>query len=175
MSQDFKGWTSRGYLPHYDCKYTNQFITFRLFDSLPKSLIDSWKHYIKINKNGSKNKGDLRKLMIQLSKYEDSGYGSCLLANPHCRQIVEHQFELGHDKDYRLIEYKVMPNHVHVLMLIFDSSNLSTIVKRWKSYSAHQINKLLKRQGKVWMNGYYDTYIRNDEHYNCVVNYIRNN
>ena len=33
----YKGWHSRGYLPHFDSAETVQFVTFRLADSLPKA------------------------------------------------------------------------------------------------------------------------------------------
>jgi len=35
-----KGWHSRGYLPHFDSAETVQFVTFRLFDSLPRALAE---------------------------------------------------------------------------------------------------------------------------------------
>ena len=34
----YKGWHSRGYLPHFDSAETVQFVTFRLADSLPRSF-----------------------------------------------------------------------------------------------------------------------------------------
>ena len=35
-----KGWHSRGYLPHFDSADTIQFVTFRLFDSLPRAVAE---------------------------------------------------------------------------------------------------------------------------------------
>ena len=37
-----KGWHSRGYLPHFDGGEIAQTITFRLADSLPKSVLERW-------------------------------------------------------------------------------------------------------------------------------------
>ena len=37
---EFKGWHSRGYLPHFDSQDVTQFVTFRLADSLPTSALD---------------------------------------------------------------------------------------------------------------------------------------
>jgi len=34
-----KGWTYRGYLPHFDSGCVIQFITFRLYDSVPDHVI----------------------------------------------------------------------------------------------------------------------------------------
>src|ERR687898_598900 len=36
-----KGWHSRGYLPHFDSPETVQFVTFRLADSLPRSVVEA--------------------------------------------------------------------------------------------------------------------------------------
>jgi putative transposase len=35
-----RGWHSRGYLPHFDSAETIQFVTFRLFDSLPRAVAE---------------------------------------------------------------------------------------------------------------------------------------
>jgi putative transposase len=40
-----KGWHSRGYLPHFDSPETVQFITFRLADSLPATIVEALKHF----------------------------------------------------------------------------------------------------------------------------------
>ena len=45
----------------------------------------------------------------------------------------------------------------------------------WKSYTTHTFNKLLGREGKIWMNEYFDRFIRNNDHFNKVVDYIENN
>jgi putative transposase len=38
-----QGWYRRGYLPHFDGGETAQFITFRLFDSLPQEILEKWR------------------------------------------------------------------------------------------------------------------------------------
>ncbi len=42
-----KGWHSRGYLPHFDSPEIVQFITFRLADSLPRSVVDYFDRYMR--------------------------------------------------------------------------------------------------------------------------------
>src|SRR5262245_7364520 len=37
------GWYSRGYLPHFDGGQIAQAVTFRLFDSLPRSILEQWR------------------------------------------------------------------------------------------------------------------------------------
>ena len=36
----FKGWHSRGYLPHYESQDIVQFVTYRLADSIPQETLE---------------------------------------------------------------------------------------------------------------------------------------
>ena len=38
-----KGWHSRGFLPHYEGGSIIQFITCRLFDSLPRKILEGFR------------------------------------------------------------------------------------------------------------------------------------
>ncbi len=81
-----------------------------------------------------------------------------------------------------------MPNHVHLLIKTYENHSLSSIVHSWKSYTAHEITKLLKTRNTgetpvlpeykndvVWQVEYWDRFIRDDAHYQRVINYIHNN
>ena len=76
---------------------------------------------------------------------------------------------------YRLHGYIVMPNHVHVLMELFRGDDLAKVVQSWKSFTAKEINRIIGSSGKVWMAEYYDRLIRNVEHYDNTLRYIRKN
>jgi putative DNA methylase len=67
-----------------------------------------------------------------------------------------------------------MPNHVHVLIQMMDEP-LANIIHSWKSYTAHEANKLLGRKGAFWMPDYFDRYIRDKEHFIATVEYILQN
>src|SRR5436309_2817153 len=47
-AKGFRGWHSRGYLPHFDAPGTQQFLTWRLADSLPASRRGEWEHLLRI-------------------------------------------------------------------------------------------------------------------------------
>ena len=68
-----------------------------------------------------------------------------------------------------------MPNHVHVLATPLRNYTLSSILHTWKSFTAHQANKLLGRRGTFWMVEYFDRAIRNERHFANVVEYIEHN
>ena len=74
----------------------------------------------------------------------------------------------------------VMPGHVHLLLTpaeLEDGScvNLTEIMQSIKSYSAHRINSLLKRQGACWQRESYDRFMRSDDDFREKLEYIRNN
>jgi len=105
----------------------------------------------------------------------DQGLGSCILANACCGEIVEQALLHFDGQRYRLLEWCVMPNHVHVLLETMKDWPLGNIVHSWKSYTAKAINKTLGREGVLWQADYFDRYIRNDAHLQAVRNYIHNN
>ena len=68
-----------------------------------------------------------------------------------------------------------MPNHIHALIKVLPDHSLTNIVHSWKSFTAHQANRLLKRKGIFWQLDYHDRYIRDDKHYQSAIKYIHNN
>ena len=76
---------------------------------------------------------------------------------------------------YRLHAWTIMPNHVHVLLSILPGMPLGTIVGSWKRFTAREGNIVLGRVGEFWQADYWDRFIRNEEHFNNAVAYIREN
>ncbi|MEZ4730220.1 MAG: transposase [Caldilineaceae bacterium] len=48
-----------------------------------------------------------------------------------------------------------MPNHVHILIEIFEGYPMDKVVQSWKSFTAHQANDLLGRTGAFWAPDYF--------------------
>ena len=63
-------------------------------------------------------------------------------------------------KRYNLFAVVVLDDHVH--MIINPQESLSKIMHSIKSFTAHKINKILKRTGKIWQGENYDRVIRNE-------------
>jgi len=76
---------------------------------------------------------------------------------------------------YRLLEWCIMPNHVHALILPVNGNLLSDIVHSWKSYTGHAVKKLINLTKPFWMSEYHDRFIRNERHLEIVRNYILQN
>lgn len=165
------GWHSRGYLPHFDGGELAQFITFRLHDALPGSVLVRWKEELKHEKSG-----EVEAVMRRLVEaYLDQGHGSCYLKDPKIATIVQDAFLFHDQTKYRLVAWVVMPNHAHVLCSPCIQHSLAEIMHSLKSYTATEANKMLGRRGRFWQKEYFDRYIRNARHFAKVVVYIENN
>jgi putative DNA methylase len=164
-SRPHKGWTSRGYLPHFDASTLIQTITFRLADSLPRAI------YKDLVANAS-SKPDLRQ---RIEAVIDEGRGSCALRAPEVARIIQDALQHFDGERYRLIAWAIMPNHVHVLIEQIPGYPLGDIVHAWKSFTAKQANKHLGRTGAFWAPDYFDRYIRDQIHFDIAVYYIHEN
>ena len=78
-------------------------------------------------------------------------------------------------KDINIINYVIMPNHIHFICEIINNNNSNTneiipfIVSTLKRFT----NKACKE--KIWQRNYYDHIIRNEKEYLKVLEYIENN
>ena len=66
-------------------------------------------------------------------------------------------------------------NHIHLLIEPKEQATIQQIIKTIKSVSAHKINSYTNQTGSIWQKEYFDRIIRNEDHYNRVINYIRQN
>jgi REP element-mobilizing transposase RayT len=157
------GWHHREYLPHYDGPDAAQHIIFRLADSLPSSVMDSFERLVREERTR------------EIDRHLDIGHGEVLLREPDAAQIVA--TALGHFDGlrYALHAWCVMPNHVHVVVTPMGEHKLGEIVGGWKSFTAKEINKLLNRSGRFWAADYFDRFMRNEEQFQTTVAYVENN
>ena len=176
---------TRGRLPHWEKDSATYFITFRLADSLPKSVLDritSEREAILKTAN-QLHRGlspDERRKIQRLSppiveKFLDSGAGGCHLRNPAIAEEIANTLRHFDDERYRLFAWCVMPNHVHVVARLFPGQALATVVHSWKSFTAKRANAILGRQGTFWQREYYDHLIRNENEFERAMNYVADN
>lgn len=158
----FRGWHSRGYLPHFDAPGVRQMLNYRLEEAMPASLRHEWAALLEL-------KDDLKR-RAKIEDYLDNGFGNCELRDSRAAAVVEENW-LHFDGQYRLLAWVVMPNHVHLLVEIWQTPQ-SELLKDWKGYSARRINRILGRQSKLWQDDYWDRYVRDEEHYGKVIHYI---
>jgi REP element-mobilizing transposase RayT len=170
-----KGWYSRHYLPHFDEPGLQQFITFRLFDAVPLAVLEEWKEELSWSEALSPTDPRVMELHNCIARYEDAHHGACWLRQPAIAEMVEDTLLHFDAQRYCLLAWCVMPNHVHVLIEMRDGWPLEGILHTWKSYSAQEANKMLRRKGPFWFREYFDRFMRNEEHFHNTVAYIVGN
>jgi REP element-mobilizing transposase RayT len=112
---------------------------------------------------------------MRIEKYLDQGYGEAFLKIPQVARMVQDSLLKFDSIRYRLFAWVVMPNHVHSLLTRFEQYELSDILHSLKSFTSHEANKMLHRDGQFWIEDYFDRYIRNEQHFEKTVKYIENN
>jgi urease accessory protein len=173
-----KGVHSRDYLPHWEFVDSVQAITFRLADSLPNHIVWEWRDELRtlIDSPDPEISGQAKaEFQKRICRHEDSGHGTCLLGKPEHARVVQDHLIKGHGVSYELIEWCIMPKHVHVLVKLLDDTSLGEVVKHWKAPSAVEINRLGGVIGSLWMADYHDWFIRDMDHFHNARAYIRNN
>ena len=167
-------WNRGGNLPHRNSKNLIQFITFRLADSLPQNILRDIED--DLTRTPTTKRGVKKRKEVE--EWLDKGLGCCALANPKMAQVLWNAFQHYNEDRYKLIAWSIMPNHVHVL--IETKYNLSKIVQGWKSYTGKWAFANNKEYGlkieagakHFWRSEYWDRFIRDENHFENVVNYI---
>jgi REP element-mobilizing transposase RayT len=169
--KESRHWYSRGYLPHFDDGVKIQFMTCRLFDSLPQSVLARFRAELEAKKVENIE----RETMILIEKFLDSGYGACFLKQRSVAEIVRDSLQKYDGERYKLYAWVIMPNHIHFLLKPINDWELEKIMHSFKSYTATESNRVLNRTGKFWMRESFDRYIRDNEHFHKTLRYIENN
>jgi len=176
----------RRFLPHVQPLGATLFVTYRLAFSLNEKIINKLMFgKQQFEKEISKYSEKLQKLnqynfnKKQFDILEDflGKYSECpqWLANREIALIVQESLFWGDEKEYELLCFCIMSNHVHILIKPLEKRenepySLAGIMRKHKSFTANKSNLILDRRGnQFWQFGYYDHYIRNDNEFynNC--------
>jgi REP element-mobilizing transposase RayT len=175
----------RGRLPHWEKESATYFVTFRLHDSLPHSLLDrieAERRDIFQTANQLRrplSSDECKKLRVlssvSVERYLDRGTGSCALLRPAIAEGVADTLRYFDEQRYRLFAWCIMPNHVHVVFKIFPGHRLAEVLHSWKSYTAKSANRILGVRGSFWQREYYDHLIRDDGELQRAIRYVTRN
>jgi REP element-mobilizing transposase RayT len=173
---------TKSWLPHWQQKGAVYFVTFRRADSVPKSLIEQWQserstwfRFHPLPWNAQIELEYHRRFTFAIEHWLDAGHGSCLLRRAGCAKIVGNALQHFDTERYAQIAWVVMPNHVHLVFVQRTEWPIETLLHSWKSFTAHQINRLLGRSGRLWQHDYFDRLVRDETHFANCVRYIRRN
>jgi REP element-mobilizing transposase RayT len=178
-SELLSGWHGRGYLPHRKAEGKTYFVTFRLADSLPKEVLESYlferEDIVKrAQAMGRKLSPAEEKRLSELyneriESYLDAGHGQCWLNRPQMGGMVAGALRHFDGERYDLRAWVVMPNHVHAVLTPREKYALSDILHSWKSFTAHQAPKVaqasrlqIPKAQAFWQRESYDHLIRDD-------------
>jgi REP-associated tyrosine transposase len=170
-------------LPHFQPEKGTFFLTYRLFGSIPISVLKEFEeHYQKIRysqKTISSRRFQrlcaayFQRLDNFLDKQLNEPYW---LQDNRIAQIVYDSLLYNNGKKYDLWNFSIMPNHVHALLTPKESSPpLYSILQDHKKFTALKSNRLLQRDGQFWEHETYDRVVRKGDEFGNIVNYILNN
>jgi type I restriction enzyme R subunit len=74
-----------------------------------------------------------------------------------------------------MLDFVIMPNHVHLLASFPDEKSMLAQCESWKHYTATQINRYLKRAGRLWQQDAFDHLVRSEEQFQYLRRYIAGN
>ena len=180
--------------PHWSQAGAIVFITFRLKDSIPSDVIQRWEREKQewFEHNGllvpgqfwpeiveSLSESDRARFNRRFDRcredYLDTCYGECILRRPELAQIIANSLMHFDRQRYRMGDFVVMPNHVHLLAAFSTSELMMKQCDSWLHFTAYEINKLVGRKGKLWQQEPFDHLVRSPEQYEYLRDYIRNN
>ena len=169
-------------LPHWQQEGAVYFITFHLADSLPSHLLMQWKTERSAwldahpkpwtpaieREYHEKFSGVIERLL-------DAGHGSCALRRPECSAIVAGALRHFDGERVAMLSFVVMPNHVHALFMLREGWTLEQMLHSWKRFSSVRINRIIGSEGELWQRDYFDRLVRDQQHMENVIRYIRRN
>jgi REP element-mobilizing transposase RayT len=170
----------RNRLPHWDAEHGIQFVTFNLFDALPRHVNQQIQDEAAAQAALIRNtRGDLtlaeksairQWVEARVGDSLDEAHGSSFMREPRIAQIVANAVTHFDEDRYRLLAWCVMPNHVHVVLM--GVVQLERVVHSWKSFTAKQANLALGRAGPFWREDYYNRVVRDSRELSATIDYV---
>ncbi len=165
---------SKNNLPHWRQEGATYAVTFRLADSLPKHVLDTYlaekqRLTAMLEKAIADESESLARdceerltelYSTQIESALDAGHGECHLKNPEIAKIVADTIYHFDGERYDIAAWCVMPNHVHLIIKPLGENQLGEIIRAMKSDSARLANQHIGTTGPFWMEDFYNYIIR---------------
>jgi REP element-mobilizing transposase RayT len=136
-------------LPHLYFDEGKYFVTYRLANSIP---VEKLKEIKSDTCNPDFNK--FKRLFQKYDSLLDTGdFGINYLKDKRIADICKGTIHYPDGKDYKLICYCIMSNHIHLVFdLLTKTKDVGKIMQAVKGISAKEANKILNRKGKFWQD-----------------------
>ncbi|HVN07537.1 MAG TPA: transposase [Patescibacteria group bacterium] len=152
-------------LPHWHPDGKALFVTWRLFGSLPRTVLEEYR---------ALNLCDSGEAFARIDRTLDRAQsGPKWLAHHEIAAMIVGALRRGDGgmKLFRLFSYVVMPNHVHVLLQ--PGAPLAKITKGIKGATARRANSILGRSGvPFWQDESFDHWTRSGQEVERIKLYI---
>jgi REP-associated tyrosine transposase len=159
-------------LPHLYYNEGIYFVTYRLYDSIHPNELKNMQMLINNYRMLHPNEGEkvFKKYDLLLDKPANK---TQYLKQPQIFEICKKSIHYYDNKEYKLICYCIMPNHVHLVIdLINNKRLLGDILGSIKKYSARGSNKALGKKGKFWQSESFDRLVRDEVELYYVIRYV---
>jgi len=184
---------TEGLRPHWSQAGAVVFVTFRTYDSIPKEVLNRWdrekndwmirhghsaeKHWSKILPTLSDQQRAKFQKQFQRSREDflDTCHGRCLLRRGELAKIVADSLLHFDGQRYRMGDFVVMPNHVHLLAAFLSSEEMRKQFDSWMHYTAFRIHQQIDEKGHFWQYEPFDHLVRSAEQYEYLRGYIADN
>ncbi len=180
-------------LPHWMQSGTLCFITWRVSDSLPISVLtqldDELERFLLLERaRGNRPESvppmapsweEHRRLQwerfVIRDQFLDRGLGRCPLREPDNAAVVLASLLKFDEQEYYLTDVVVMPNHVHLIAAFVDEVAMLPQCTAWKRFTARSIHRIEGRKGDFWQTDQFDHLIRDENAFQKFRQYIADN
>jgi putative transposase len=181
-------------LPHWAQAGVVCFMTWRTWDSMPRAVLAAWlaerddwlsRHGIdpravdwrsRVEKLDVRSQEAFRGFVAdRWDRRLDECHGKCVLRERETATIVADSFYRFDGDRYELVDFVVMPNHIHLLAALPTEEGMLKQCYSWKKYTATHINRRLGRRGEFWQTEGFDHLLRSNEELAHYRSYIAEN
>ncbi len=163
-------------LPHWEVTGGLYFVTIRQSGTIPQRGIEKLQA-LKASLSNNANAASIerqRKIFLMLETLLDGNDSGNLCEQPYFETIKD-AIEYRHKaKKWHMIEYVVMPNHVHMFFKSH-SRDLVTLLKDFKRWTTTKFAQIDDFNNVKWQREWFDHWSRTPEEDNKIIKYIRNN
>jgi type I restriction enzyme R subunit len=179
--------------PHWAQAGAVVFITFRTHDSIPREVVERWerekREWLRQRGHGNgahwsvvvpmldeSDRAEFQKWFNRCrEEFLDTCHGRCLLKRPELAKIVADSLLHFDGQRYRMGDFVVMPNHVHLLAVFPTADAMKKQCDSWLHYTAVRINRAIGEEGRFWQPEPFDHLVRSVEQYDYLRRYIAEN
>lgn len=190
----------RNILPHFQQPGQAYFVTWSLYDAIPKKALLRYtqnlhilKSNIEFHKKIKSEKSIIEEIQHNyylvrkkyIKAYDDlldtNKNPSINLSNLENTKIIKSALLFWEGKKLNNFAFSIMPNHVHWVFQLLETDDknnlvyLQDILHSVKRHTSNKINKIEERTGTLWQKESFDTTVRNEKHLYYAVEYTLNN